>query len=97
MSWLTSLFKKKQPILPPEPPKYEPVIVLADHIIVRARMNVPSNLKLLDPNYAGTMVRDQITKDITNQIVNSPQLIEWINTYDMGTEWVEARVKVMPV
>ena len=97
MNWLKSLFKKKQPIQPPESPKYEPVIVLADHIVVRARMNVPSNLKLLDPNYASTMVRDQITRDITNQIVNSPQLIEWINTYDMGTEWVEARIKVMPV
>ena len=49
MNWLKSLFKKKQPIQPPEPPKYEPVIVFADHIVVRARMNVPSNLKLLDP------------------------------------------------
>ena len=96
MKWLKSLFKKKQQ--PIEPPKYEQVIVLGEqHVVVRSRVNVPSNLKLLDPNYASTMVKDQITRDITNQIINSPHLIEWINTYDMGTEWVEARIKVMPV
>ena len=96
MKWLKSLFKKKQQHI--EPPKYEQVIVLEDnHVVVRSRVNVPSNLKLLDPNYASTMVKDQIIRDITNQIINSPQLIEWINTYDMGTEWVEARIKVMPV
>jgi hypothetical protein len=95
MKWLTSLFKKKQQ--PIEPPKYEQVVVLGEqHVVVRSRMNIPNNLKLIDPNYAGTIIRDQITKDIVDQIVNNPQLIEWINTYDMNTEWVEARIKVIP-
>ena len=94
-SFLKSLFKKKQQ--PVEPPKYEQVIVLGEqHVVVRSRMNISPNLKVLDPNYAGTVIRDQIAKDITDQIINNPQLIEWINTYDMNTEWVEARIKVIP-
>ena len=94
-SFLKSLFKKKQQ--PVEPPKYEQVIVLGEqHVVVRSRVNISPSLKVLDPNYAGTMIRDQIAKDITDQIINNPQLIEWINTYDMNTEWVEARIKVIP-
>ena len=94
-SFLKLLFKKKQQ--PVEPPKYEQVIVLGEqHVVVRSRVNISANLKTLDPNYAGTIIRDQIVKDISEQIVNNPQLIEWINTYDMNTEWVEARVKIIP-
>ena len=95
MKWFKSLFKKQQPV---EPPKYEQVIVLGEqHVVVRSRVNISPNLKMLDPNYRGTMIRNQISKDITDQIINSPQLVEWINTYDLGTEWVEARIKIIPV
>jgi hypothetical protein len=94
IKWFKSLFKKQQPI---EPPKYEQVIVLGEqHVVVRSRVNISPNLKMLDPNYRGTMIRNQISKDITDQIINSPQLVEWINTYDLGEEWVEARIKIIP-
>lgn len=95
MNWLKLFFKKKQQ--PIESPKYEQVIVLEEeHVVVRSRISINHNLQAIDPNYALTLIKEQVTKDIINQITTNPQLIEWVSTYDMGVEWVEGRIKIIP-
>lgn len=99
IEWIKGLFKKKLPKTNPINPLVEDKIIPhhnKSYVIVRSRCHLTPQLKMSrDFNYSESIIKQQIAKDIVNQLINNDNLIEWIGTNEFGEDWIEGRIKII--
>lgn len=98
IKFIKSFFNKnKSPVLTPEKPLHIVPKENIEIIQLKSRMSISNFLRStnMDRNYINTLVREQISKDIANQILSSPEFVEWISLNDYGDESIEANIKIV--
>lgn len=99
IEWFKGLFRKKLPKTNPINPLVENKVIpyrTPNYVIVRSRYHLTPQLKMSkDFAYSESIIKQQIAKDIVNQLVNNDNLIEWIGTNEFGEDWIEGKIKII--